>query len=227
MVINLVHYSTWEPYESVDEFGEGYELAEDEMTFMTSNNQGIHMWGFRELTYILYNYSQQTNQNLLSDYWVVERITPIGNNYYNALLHQKTQDIRADLLFNSFENEYKVLYVVCNSGDHTTYNGLSYLTQSNWMTYSEENTDENYDIHELVNNPFSDIYETSLHTELLDALNTYQHATRYVGTWTVQEVYVYAPLTNYSLVSEDRAVWFCLDVYKKEYTAETFYIENQ
>lgn len=23
MVVNLVHHSTWEPYESVDEFGEG------------------------------------------------------------------------------------------------------------------------------------------------------------------------------------------------------------
>lgn len=227
IVINLTHHSTWEPYESVDEFGEGYELAEEDMTFMTSNNQYIRTWMFWELSYILYDYSQQTNQNLLADYWEVERITPIGNDYYNALLHQKAQDVRADLLFNPFESEYKILYVVCNSGDHITYNGLSYLTQSTWMTYTEDNSDENYEMDDLVNNPFLDIYETSSHMALLDALTTYQHETGYIGTWTVQEVYKYSSLENYLLVTEDRVVWFCLDVYTNEYTAETFYIEKQ
>ena len=109
MVINLVHHSTWEPYEYIYEFGEGYELAEDEMTFMTSNNQGIHMWVFHELTYILYNYSQQTESEFAEadsmNYTInEERLT--ANEYIEFL---KNTDLGSQYPQERFEERITIL----------------------------------------------------------------------------------------------------------------------
>lgn len=212
---HLAHYSEWYPYVLIDFFGEGYEKANNH-DFMDSGNQYIHMYWYSELTDILYAYSQCINQNLLSDGWVVESITPIGSGYYNALLHQKENEVRADLLFNPTEGEYKVLYVTCENGEHTSYNGVSYMSQYEWKPYIWEETSA------AVDNPFSEIYESSIDTAIDAAVTAYEQEMEYVGSWKVQEIYAYSSLTNCLLASEDGVVWFCLDVYTNEYAAETF-----
>lgn len=218
---HLVHYSEWFPYMDIDFFEEDYKKANDH-DFMNSGGQYIHQSVYYALSSILYDYSQQINQNLLSDYWVVERVTPIGNDYYNALLHQKSNGGRADLLFNPTEMEYKVLYIICNDGQRISYDGLSYMSQYDWMPYSWDETSATID---RIDNPFFEIYESSIGMELAAAVTAYENETGYTGKWKVQEIYAYSMLNNYLLISKDRVVWFCLDVFVSEYTAETFYIE--
>lgn len=215
---HLVHYSEWFPYMDIDFFEGNYGKANDH-DFMNSGGQYIHQSVYYALSSILYDYSQQINQNLLSDYWVVERVTPIGNDYYNALLHQRSNGVRADLLFNPTEMEYKVLYIICNDGQRISCDGLSYMSQYDWMPYSWEETSATID------NPFFEIYESSIGMELAAAVTAYENETGYTGEWKVQEIYAYSTLNNYLLISKDRVVWFCLDVFVSEYTAETFYIE--
>lgn len=220
---HLGHSSEWFPYMDIDFFGEDYEKANSH-DFMNSGGQYIHQSVYYALSSILYDYSQQINQNLLLDYWVVERVTPIGNDYYNALFHQRSNGVRADLLFSPTEMEYKVLYVICDDGQRISYNGLSYISQYDWMPYNWEETSSTID---RIDNPFFEIYESSIGMELASAVAAYENEVGYIGKWKVQEIYAYNTLNNYLLISEDRVVWFCLDVAAsvKEYTAETFYIK--
>ncbi len=218
---HLVHRSEWYPYMDVSDFLEGeYEQARNH-DFMNSGEQYVHMFWYYEFIDILYDYGERRNQNLLSDGWVVERITPIGSSYYNALLHQKENSVRADLLLNTEEGEYKILYVICDKGERTSYDELHYMSQYEWKPYIQgEGSAE-------IDNPFFEIYETSTDMYLTDAVTAYEKEMEYDGEWTVEEIYAYSSLRNFFLTAEDRVVWFCLDVYTDEYTAETFYIESQ
>lgn len=212
------HSSEWYPYEDILFEGD-YEKARSH-DFMNSGNQYVHMSWYYTLSDILYDYGLRTDQNLLTDGWVVDRITPIGNGYYNALLHQKSDDARMDVLIDDNEREYKVFYVICDNGERNSYNELKYMSQFDWTPYDYEKTSA------TVHNPFSEIYEASSHTDLCAAVTLYESEMGYDGQWVVEDIYAYSSLKNYLLTAEDRVVWFCLDVYMKEYTAETFYMQN-
>lgn len=80
----LLHDSEWYPY--VEIFFEGdYEKAKSH-DFMDSRGQGFPLRVYGELSCILYDYSQKISDNLLTDGWTVERIIPIGDDCYNALM---------------------------------------------------------------------------------------------------------------------------------------------
>lgn len=214
---HLTHPSEWDSYVWVEDasYGMGADHA-----FMNSGGQYIHMYWFYELSDILYDYGKQTDQNLLLDGWVVDRITPIGSGYYNALLHQKSDGAIADIFIDDNKSEYKVLYVIYDNAENASYNGLGYMSQYSWISFNRE------EISVTIDNPFWKIYEASTDSMLAAAVTAYENATGYAGNWKVQEIYAHEVLNDYLLTSEDRIVWFCLDVYTEQYATETFYIEN-
>ena len=218
---HLMHSSEWYPYMWVqdDSYGAGADHA-----FMNSGDQHIHMYWFYELSDILYDYGKRTDQDLLSDGWVVERITPIGRGgYYNARLHQKSGGKIANIFIDDKESEYKVLYIIDDfylKYDNAK-NESDYMSQYNWISFNRE------EISVTIDNPFEDIYEASTYTELAAAVTAYENAEGYTGNWKLQEIYAHARLTDYLLTSEDRMVWVCLDERAWKYAAETFYIENE
>lgn len=215
----LVRHSEWYPYEWVEDVP-SYGTAGDH-DFMNSGGQYVHMYWFYALSDILYNYGQRTDQNLLSDGWVVDGITPIGSGYYNARLHQKSYGAIADVLIDDNENEYKVLYIICDAAEWAFGREWGYMSQYDWKPYIWEETSAEVD------NPFFEIYESSLDTVIAAAVTAYEKETEYGGEWIVKEIYGYYELKNYLVTSKDRVVWFCLDSYSGEYATETFYIESQ
>lgn len=99
----LAHHSEWYPYKDISDVSYGFGADHD---FMNSGDQNFkHLW-YYALSDILYDYGQRTDQDLLSDGWVVDGITLIGNDYYNIRLHQKESEAGAALLLNSAKREY-------------------------------------------------------------------------------------------------------------------------
>lgn len=142
---------------------------------MNSGDQNYKRLWYYTLSDILYDYGQRTDQDLMSDGWVVDGITPIGNDYYNIQLHQKESEAGAALLLNSAEREYKVLYLFCDKGEHSIYDELHYTSQYEWMPYLWDETTA------MVSIPFPEIYESSTYTVINAAVTAYEKETGYGG----------------------------------------------
>lgn len=215
----LLHDSEWYPYEDILFEGD-YEKARSH-DFMDSRGQGFHMWVYRELSDMLYDYSQRINDNLLTDGWTVERIIPIGDDCYNVLMYQEASGSRVALLFNSSEMEYKILYL---HDINQSFSETHYMSQFDWVSFDRE---EKATAADRIDNPFEDIHEAEESHCLNVVVATYERENGYTGHWKVQEFYGDVPCFSGLLVSDDRMVWFCMNVGLHEYIAETFYYVNE
>lgn len=216
----LLHESEWYPYEDIT-FEEGYENAGSH-DFMNSRRQGFPLRVYTELTFILYDYCQKISENLLTDGWTVERIIPIGDEYYNVLMYQETSGSSVDLLFDYSEPEYKVLYL--QDGNMPFSLETHYMSQFDWEPFDRE---EKVTVADRVDNPFEDIYDTEEDHCLNVIVAAYEKEKDYAGQWKVQEFYGDSPCFSGLLVSDDRKVWICMNVGSHEYIAETFYCVNE
>ena len=221
----LTHGAGWRQYESVLDYGENGVKAKD-IDFMQSNGRGYNNGVYWPMRDILYDLGQETGMDLLSDYWLVERVTPIGGEYYNVLMSQEASGRRVSLLWAMDSDEYKVLYVVCNEGDKETYNGVRYLSLADWMPYQAgwiPYRDESSDISIEIENPFWDIQEASDCRVLELALMSYVETEGIGKDWEVREIYGWYSLTEYLVVSDDEILWICEDSYDHEkFAVEAF-----
>ncbi|MCM1101664.1 MAG: hypothetical protein NC079_07790 [Clostridium sp.] len=103
---------------------------------MNSRGQGFPLRVYTELTFILYDYCQKINENLLTDGWTVERIIPIGDEYYNVLMYQEASGSSVNLLFDYSEPEYKVLYL--QDGNMPFSLETHYMSQFDWEPFDRE-----------------------------------------------------------------------------------------
>lgn len=219
----LVKDSKWKEYESIDDYGKEGQKALD-TDFISSDGRGYNNGIKFELRDILYDYGQEINKNLLLNYWEIERVIPIGNDYYNVVIYQEAENIRINMLFDYAELEYIILYAACEEGNRTTYNDKKYYSQASWKSYLDMYSG---DVIVSIDNPFADVMEISTHTNLDAALSTHLENTNYAKEWSVKEIYGSYSLIDYLLESENEVVWFCLDVYRNEFVAVRFEKEVQ
>ncbi len=158
---------------------------------------------------------------MLTDGWTVERIIPMGDDCYNALMYQEASEIRVALLFNPSEMEYKILYLHDdNVVEQFSPSEAHYMSQFDWVPFDRE---EKATAADRIDNPFEEIYEAEPAHCLGVVVVAYERENGYTGHWKVQEFYGDVPCFNSLLTSDDRMVWICLNVGSHEYIAETFY----
>lgn len=212
-----------------------YSYAEDENfiyehDFMTSRDeQGFHWWIYLEAAYIMRDYGRRIGYDFMAEQWTVERIWPIKGGYYNILLSQDHHDVVLNVLCHPDEKNrgadrrYVVLYAQYENGSQSAgYNdAVSYDTQLEWR---------DFDYHERfetppIENPFGDLYETSIYQPCYIALYRYEQETGYHGKWRIQQIFGRAPFWDYLVESDDRLLWICTDL--DDYTYVPFHEKQE
>lgn len=205
--------AVWHSYEKNDDFTYEHD-------FMASRDgQGYHWWTYLETTYIMRDYGKKVGYDFTLDHWTVERIYPISGGYYNIVLSQNDNDVSMDLLCHPDEGKYAVLYAQYEDGDRTAgVNEIPYSSQLKW---------QDFDFHEncempIVVNPYEEICESSVSTVLYISLAHYEQETGHEGEWCVRELFGRSPFFDYLVESEDKLIWFCVDIGQDCFTYVTF-----
>lgn len=202
----------WSSYEKVDDFVYMHD-------FMASRDgQGYHWWIYSEITYILRDYGRQAGYDFTLDHWTAERIYPIGGGYYNAVISQNNHDVSMDLLFHPEEGKYVILYAQYEEGDRAAgVNQIPYASQLEWQEF-----DFHGDYHISVQNPFSEICETSVSQALYISLYHFEQETGCNEKWSVRELFGRSPFFDYLMESESGFLWVCVDIGQHTYTCVSF-----
>lgn len=204
--------AVWHSYEEP----ENYIYYHD---FMASRDgQGYHWWIYCELAYILCDYSEKTGYDFTADTWIAERIFPVCDGYYNAVISQDTQNTCIALLFRPDEKKYVILYAQYEDGDRTA--GVSQIPFSSQLSWKSFDFHEHYDA-PSVRNPYADICETSVSTALYIPLSHYEQKYGVTEEWNIRELFGRSPFFDYLVESEQLTVWFCVDIGQHFYTCVT------
>lgn len=211
-----------DPEESITNLWYSYE--EDnalvfEHDFMSSRDgQGFHWWIYLEAAYVMLDYGRQIGYDFMSDHWTVEHIWPIEGGYYNILLSQDNRDVVLDLLcqpgpmVGCEDRKYVIVYAQYENGDRKAgYNDtVSYDSQLEWQDFDYNAQYETPG--PSVENPFRDIYETSVYQPCCFALRQYMQDTGYDGDWQIRQIFGRAPFWDYLAESENGFLWVCSDL---------------
>ena len=215
---SIVKSSEWKVYKSVDDYGEDGQKAFEKVSIYT-DGRGYNNGICYELIDILYDYGLSIGRELMLENWMIERIIPIGEDYYNISIFQEAENIRIDMLMDPEKDEYVILYATCEEGERVTYNDKKYFSQAEWYEYPIEYEGN---ISVVINNPFLEVYETSTYINMENALKTYLQNALETEEWEIKQIYGCYSLVDYLLESENKIAWFCLDSYRNEFAVEAF-----
>lgn len=186
----------------------------DAITFITSRGgQGFHPWIYREASYIMHDYGKRVGYDFISDHWTVEHIWPVEGGYYNILLSQNNHDVFLNLLcqpgpvVGCEDRKYVILYAQYENGEHKAGydDAISYDSQLEWIDY------DFYDDSDCgpLENPFGDLYESSIYHFCHIVLHQYEQETDYDGEWQMRQIFGRAPFWDYLVESENGFLWIC------------------
>lgn len=183
--------------------------------FISSRDgQGFHWWIYLEATYVMLDYGKRIGYDFMSDHWMVEHIWPIEGGCYNILLSQDNHDVVLDLLCQPEDRKYVIVYAQYENGDRRAgYNdAVSFDSQLEWTDFDYNTPTPEAPSKVIIENPFGDIYETSIYQPCYSALHQYMQDTGYNGKWQIRQVFGRAPFWDYLAESENGFLWVCSDL---------------
>ncbi len=183
--------------------------------FISSRDgQGFHWWIYLEATYVMLDYGKRIGYDFMSDHWMVEHIWPIEGGCYNILLSQDNHAVVLDLLCQPEDRKYVIVYAQYENGDHRAgYNdAVSFDSQLEWTDFDYNTPTPEAPSKVIIENPFGDIYETSIYQPCYSALHQYMQDTGYNGKWQIRQVFGRAPFWDYLAESENGFLWICSDL---------------